>query len=100
MEEISIIAPNFLQPNMKSWQAVVCYLFLKILFDIHPPLIVSIHYPVEVDIGFMGQKSFFIVAINPWFALHNFNHEIVSDSQICSMYWSIYYLQLLRKGHT
>ena len=31
-------------------------IFLKIPFDIYPPLIVSIHYSVEVDIDFMGQK--------------------------------------------
>ena len=40
-------------------------IFLKIPFDIYPPLIVSIHYSVEVDIDFMGQKSFFFFAINP-----------------------------------
>ena len=61
MQEISILAPTFLQPNMKSDLLI----FLKISFDIYPPLIVSIHYSVELDIGFMGQKSFFFVAINP-----------------------------------
>ena len=61
MQEISVLAPTFLQPNMKSDLLI----FLKISFDIYPLLIVSIHYSVEVDVGFMGQKYFFFVAINP-----------------------------------
>ena len=57
MQEISVLAPTFLQPNMKN--------DLKISFDIYPLLIVSMHYSVEVEIGFMGQKYFFFVAIKP-----------------------------------
>ena len=78
MQEISVLAPTFLQPNMKN--------DLKISFDIYPLLIVSMHYSVEVDIGFMGQKKISVLKLN--LDLHykmkipKYKHEILSDRQI------------------
>ena len=51
MQEISVLATK--HEKLIDSDLLI---FLKILFNIYPPLIVSIHSSVEVDIGVMVQK--------------------------------------------